>query len=165
MSNLTELNWRAKEGSGPIPGNSHSFPITAGIFLPLVSLWDYPAHKNWQTYTLGPLLPSQMGHTPCRECVTSLNKSSFTLPWLTLELFPAWSQEPTSGGHSRDLAMTWDMIIPWHHHPSLSCNPRSRQQHGPFWGRHSSFHVAGNHSLTVSSMIECRGRIPALCRW
>ena len=35
-----------KVGSGLIPRNFHSFPKIAGVILPLISLWNYPAHKN-----------------------------------------------------------------------------------------------------------------------
>ena len=31
---------------GPIPGNLCPFPQIAWIILPLISLWNYPAHKN-----------------------------------------------------------------------------------------------------------------------
>ena len=33
-------------GGGPIPGNPHPFPEIVGIILPLISLWNYPAHTN-----------------------------------------------------------------------------------------------------------------------
>ena len=35
-----------KAGRDPVPGNPHPFPKTAGIIVPLTSLWNYPAHKN-----------------------------------------------------------------------------------------------------------------------
>ena len=35
-----------KVGSGPVPRNLHPFPQITGIIFPLISLWNYPAHKN-----------------------------------------------------------------------------------------------------------------------
>ena len=33
-------------GGDPIPGNLHPVPITVRKILPLISIWNYPAHKN-----------------------------------------------------------------------------------------------------------------------
>ena len=33
-------------GGDPVPGNSHLFPKIVGIILPLISIRNYPAHKN-----------------------------------------------------------------------------------------------------------------------
>ena len=30
---------------GPVPRNLHHFPKAVGIILPLISTWNYPAHK------------------------------------------------------------------------------------------------------------------------
>ena len=35
-----------KVGGGPISGNLRPFSKIIGIILPLVSLWNYPDHKN-----------------------------------------------------------------------------------------------------------------------
>ena len=48
------------------------------------------------------------------ECVSSLNKPSFTLLWRALEFFPVCSQEPTLGGCPRDSEVTWDVTISSH---------------------------------------------------
>ena len=71
--------------------------------------------KTDNPQTLVPLLPSEMANTLCIECVSSLNKPSFTLLWLTLESSPVWSQEPTLGSRPRDI--TWDVTI--FSHPTL----------------------------------------------
>ena len=71
-------------------------------------------YNNWQPYILVPLWPpwpSEMAHTLSRECICSLNKPCFTLLWLTLEFFPAWSQYPMLGGHPRDSNVTWNVTI------------------------------------------------------
>ena len=49
------------------------------------------------------------------DCVSSLNKPSFTLLWLTLEFFPVQNQQPTIGSHPMDLDMAWYVTI----HPLL----------------------------------------------
>ena len=71
--------------------------------------------KTYNPQTLVPLLPSEMANTRCIECVSSLNKPSFTLLWLTFESSPVWSQEPTLGSRPRDI--TWDVTI--FSHPTL----------------------------------------------
>ena len=78
---------------------------TRGLSLAYVNTHPY---KNWQPHTLRPLLPPKIPHSLFMKCVSSLNRSSFSLLWLTLEFFPAWSQ-PTLGSHPRNLALTWDM--------------------------------------------------------
>ena len=55
------------------------------------------------------ILPSEMAHTVYGVCI-SLNKP-FTLLWLALEFFPAWSQELTLGGSPRDSPETWNVTI------------------------------------------------------
>ena len=63
------------------------------------------SYKNWQPHTKGPLLPLLPSKTALPlsvECVSSLNKPSFTLLWLTLEFFPMQSQQPTIGNHPMD---------------------------------------------------------------
>ena len=69
-------------------------PITLGPLLPLL-----------------PLLPSETAETLSMEYVSSLNKLSFTLLWLTLEFFPGQSQESTLGDHPRGSDVTRDMSI------------------------------------------------------
>ena len=39
-----------KVGSGPIPRNPCLFPQIVGITLPLISLSNYPAHKNHSVF-------------------------------------------------------------------------------------------------------------------
>ena len=43
-----------KVSGGTILGN-RPFPKIVGIILPFISLWSYPAYKNWQPHTLVPL--------------------------------------------------------------------------------------------------------------
>ena len=43
----------------------------------------------------------------------SLNKPDFTLLWLVLEFFPAWSQGPSLGSCPRGSHNTWDMTVFW----------------------------------------------------
>ena len=107
------------------------FPEIVGIILLLISLWNYPAHKNWSPHILGLLSSSKMAHTLSVECVSpmaalafwdrlhsaygkclSLSKPAFSLLWLALEFFPAWSPGPSLGGPFQGL--TWDT---GHDHP------------------------------------------------
>ena len=53
--------------SGPISRNLYPFPKIVGINLQLVSLWNYPAHKNYATFLSPQSRPLQVGF--------SLNKS------------------------------------------------------------------------------------------
>ena len=64
-----------KGGSGPIPGNPRPFPEIVGIILPLISLWNYPAHKNYPLHILGPLAFWDGPHSVCGMCIF-LNKST-----------------------------------------------------------------------------------------
>ena len=59
-----------KLGGRPIPGNPHPFPKIVGIILPLISLWNYPAHKN--CHTSGPSPPETDRILPM-ECVSLLS--------------------------------------------------------------------------------------------
>ena len=40
---------KTKECCGPIPGNLHPFPKIVEITLPLIVIWNYPAHKKLTT--------------------------------------------------------------------------------------------------------------------
>ena len=91
-----------KVDGGPTPGNPHPFPIAVGIFLPLFSLWNNPAHTLQLPFTLGPFSPAEMARTVCGVCI-SLNKLAFTFLWLTLESSPEWDQGPSGGGPSQGL--------------------------------------------------------------
>ena len=53
-----------KVGGGPIPGNPHTFLEIAGKIFPLISLGNWPTHKNSPPHILGPthLFP-EMPHT------------------------------------------------------------------------------------------------------
>ena len=63
-----------KVGGGPIPGNLHSFPQTAGIILPLISLWNYPPHKSWPHHISRLHSPSGMAYTlVCEVCFSQIN--------------------------------------------------------------------------------------------
>ena len=53
--------------SGPISRNLYPFPKIVGINLQLISLWNYPAHKNYATFLSPQSRPLQVGF--------SLNKS------------------------------------------------------------------------------------------
>ena len=51
------LTRKAKNvGGGPAPGDLHPFPQIVGIILPVVSLWNYPTHKNDSHYSQNDLL-------------------------------------------------------------------------------------------------------------
>ena len=41
-----KLTIKAQSGHGQIPRNFHPFPEITGVILPLISLGNYPAHKN-----------------------------------------------------------------------------------------------------------------------
>ena len=62
--------WGQKVSGGPIPGNHWPFPKIIGIILPLISLWNYPAHKK-------------TNHIIFWSCL------SWFLRWLTLYLWNA----------------------------------------------------------------------------
>ena len=51
-----------KVGRGPIPGNLHSFSELVGTILPLISLWNFPAHRTNHPISQS-LWPSEMAHT------------------------------------------------------------------------------------------------------
>lgn len=90
-----------KIGGAPILRNSCPFPQVVRNFLPLLSLWSYPACKNQPPRILGPPLVICDGPlSACGICI-SLNTPAFTLLWLTLEFFPAQSQGPSVGGQSQ----------------------------------------------------------------
>ena len=50
---------------------------------PVVSLWNYPVHKNWQPWTPWPFA---FWEDSLSECV-SLNKPAFALLWLLVNYF------------------------------------------------------------------------------
>lgn len=52
-----------KVDGGPTPGNPRPFPIAVGIFLPLFSLWNNPAHTIKSPLSLGPFSPAEMAPT------------------------------------------------------------------------------------------------------
>ena len=95
-----------KVGTSPIPRNLHHFPKIVGIISPLISLWNYSAHKSQPHHISGQLTFWDGLHSVYGICI-SLNETAFTLLWLTLEFFPAQSQRSTLGGLSQGLA--WDL--------------------------------------------------------
>ena len=46
------LTIKSQSGHGPIPRNLHPFPEIMGVILPLMSLGNYPSHKNQPCHTL-----------------------------------------------------------------------------------------------------------------
>ena len=50
-------------GGGPNPGNVCPFPKIVGIILPLISIWNYPAYKNYPCYISSRYSPTAMAHT------------------------------------------------------------------------------------------------------
>ena len=70
-----------KVGSCPIPGN---LPQIVGIILLLISLLNYPAHKNYHVI-FQELSPSEMPHTVCGGCC-SLNEPTSLLFLIVLGL-------------------------------------------------------------------------------
>ena len=74
-------------GGGPIPGNPRRFPKIVGIMLPLISLWNYSAHRNKPPLVTGQLsLLRWTKRSAYRICI-SLNKLAFTLQRLDLFFF------------------------------------------------------------------------------
>ena len=65
-SRLTKKGQEA--GSSPIPGNPHPFPKVVGIILPLINLWNYPAHKNYPPCILRTLTFWDSPHSVCGVC-------------------------------------------------------------------------------------------------
>ena len=99
---------------GPIPGIPCPFPKI-----------EYPSHllayeitQPIKTNHPGLLLRQQ--HSTYGMCI-SLNKLSFTLPWLTFEFFPVWSQGPSLGSPSQELA--WNL---GHDHPLAPHSPATK---------------------------------------
>ena len=96
-----------KVGNGPIPGKSAPYLPIARIFIPLISLWNYLAHKNQRPHILLPLSLSQVTSCPGATLLTfwngpnsaygisiSLNKLAFPLLWLTFEWFLQEAKDP-----------------------------------------------------------------------
>ena len=145
-----------KVGDVPVPGNPHSFLKTPGYSShSLAYVISHPC-KNWQSYTLVPLLPSEIAHTLSMECVSFLNKPSLPLPWFALAFFPARGQKAL-GGQPRGSDMTWDVTILLH--PTFSCtNTRESDSWAPP-------HTAGwgwdlmKHQKTGMSYVNCHIKI------
>ena len=76
------------------------FSKTDGIILPLISLWNYPAHKNQTPHISESLVFWDSLHSVYGVC-TSLNKSVLTLLQLTLEFLPGQSRGLSLGGPSK----------------------------------------------------------------
>ena len=66
---------------GPIPGNPCPVPKIIGITFPLISRWNYPAHKNYALFQ-GSLSLIVWDGPPSMECVSP--KASCLLRWSTL---------------------------------------------------------------------------------
>ena len=111
------------------------FPKIAWTLLQFVSLWNYPARLKLTTLYLESLAFWDGPHPVCGVFI-SLNRPSFSLPWLNLEFFLAWNPEPTLGGCPRDSPETWDVSL-------LLC-PLSFLQHHPFF-LDSSLLPTGHH--------------------
>ena len=111
------------------------FPKIAGIILPLISLWNYPAHKNKTPHISESLAFWDSPHSVFGVC-TSLNKSVFTLLQLALEFLPARSQGLSLGSPSQGLA--WDLRHDQSLSPHFSINNTAQK---------------GNMNGTISSLI------------
>ena len=111
-----------KVGDDQISGNPCPFPKIVGITLPLISLWNYPAHKNYpppQTEAS----PSEMAHTLSMECVLcSVNLLHFTM------------------AHSWILSCVKPRTLTWHPIPGTCQRP------GTWLSSHSLF---SNHLFTM----------------
>ena len=64
---------------GSIPGNLHPFPKIVGITLLLISIWNYPAHKNQPQHTSRP--------PDCALCDGSYSLQTHPLQWPLLSLW------------------------------------------------------------------------------
>ena len=73
---------RPKRGQWPIPWKSPNFPKIAKIFLPLVSIWNYSAHKNQQPHALGPLSLSEKVHILPMESASLWINSLSLFSWI-----------------------------------------------------------------------------------
>ena len=93
-----------------LSGSWRSFLYSSSMYC-----WNYPYKIYWQPHILLPLAFRGGPHSVYGACI-SLNKT-FALLWLALEFFPTRNQEPTLGGHPRDLPELWDMNIL--SHPAL----------------------------------------------
>ena len=54
-----KITHMGKVGSGPVSGKVPSFPETARVFLPAISLWNYSAHKKQQPHGMSPVSLSE----------------------------------------------------------------------------------------------------------
>ena len=72
-----------KAGSGPVPGNSHSFPKTVK-YSHLLACEITHSYKNYgQPDTLGPFSPSPTAHTLSVECVSPKRNPLLTNPFVS----------------------------------------------------------------------------------
>lgn len=94
---------KVKVGSGPSPGNPHSFPQTAGILLHCLAYEITQPDKTDNPIPYGASLPFQGGSYSVSGVCFLLGKPSFTSLWLALEFFPVRNQEPTLGGCPKGL--------------------------------------------------------------
>ena len=97
-------------GSGPIPRKSPPYPETARIFLPLISLWNYLAHKNLWPHALGLLSLSETIHRP--------SPSAPLAHGIIAALSRGWGQAPPS--QVRRLIFPNLVRIHKIHHPGFS---------------------------------------------
>ena len=77
-------------GGDPVPGNSHPFPKIVGIILPLISIWNCPAHKTNHATFCSSTCPLQWPtNSVCLVCFSlNLNKSTSYLSFcLSLDSF------------------------------------------------------------------------------
>ena len=102
-----------KVGSDPISRTLHPlppFPETAKIILSLISLWNYPAHKNITTSHFEATLTLCNGPPHSVQCVSSLNKlkgrereAAQSCPTLCYPMDSSLHQAPPSMGFSRKI--------------------------------------------------------------
>ena len=94
-------------GGGPNPGNLCLFPKIVGKILPLVSMWNYPAYKNYPGQISGLYSPSAMACTVCVVCFSLyLNKSTSYLSLCLSEFFLRWDIKNLS------FIRSWNQV-PW----------------------------------------------------
>ena len=74
-------------GGGPNPGDLCPLPQIAGLVLPLISTWNYPACKNQPCHISQPHTPSAMAHT---LSVESASLWTWINPLLTYHFVSHW---------------------------------------------------------------------------
>ena len=100
-----------KVGGAPIPRNLRPFSKIIIIFLPLISLWNYPAYKTNHPIFWHCLSPSEMAHTQYMECVSLLTNLFALYYGSLLNSFLHEAKDPHLMASPRDSLETCDMTV------------------------------------------------------